>query len=411
MEIKVIRTAAEYKKLLTEAERIVGLNPLAGSQDADRLELMALLIEDYEKRVFPFDTPDPIDAIEFRMQEQGLRQVDLVPMLGSRSRVSEVLARKRPLTVQMIRSISAGLGIPVDILVAERPVKPTLALSDRTEQDLAWDKFPIQEMQKRGWINLDEDRAKIESSAAASVRAFIESLGERNLESALYRRSFRGEELEEKAYYSTLAWTGRVMARAKEIYASYPKFQASALCEDFFISIARLSSQPDGPLIAIRALAEKGITLIVEPKLPNTLIDGAALMSDCGMPVIGLTLRYDRVDYFWFTLLHELAHVWKHLTCSDEGFIDRVENSSPRQAAEKEANKIARDALIPRAVWKRSAAFLQQTKPAILELASALKIHPAIVVGRIQKETERYEKYRDLLGQGTIRPLFPELKF
>lgn len=407
MEIKVIRNSSEYQIMLREAERLVELDPTNGTKEADKLELLSILIEDYERRTFPFDVPDPIEAIEFRMQEQGLRQVDLVPLLGSRSRVSEVLSRKRPLTVQMIRSVSTGLGIPLDILVAERPEPVNVEKSF----ELSWSKFPIREMEKRGWITIPKRSTEIEEAATASVKAFLKSLGEKNLESALFRRSFRGDILEEKTFYSTLAWTGRVIGRAKESCINYPIFDPALLNEEFFIEVARLSTHKDGPLLAIECLAKKGIALIVEPKLPNTLLDGAALMTEWGLPVIGLTLRYDRVDYFWFTLLHELAHVWKHLSDANEGFIDRIENTMPTQAIEKEANKIARDSLIPRAVWKRSTAFLQQTRSGILELAKDLKIHPAIIVGRIQKENEKYDIYRDLLGQGTIRPLFSDLVF
>src|SRR5258708_6824948 len=98
MEPRVIKSDRDYHAVLHDAEQLVARDPAAGSSDADRLELLTLLIEDYERRQFPFETPDPIDAIDFRMHEQGLRQKDLVALLGSRSRVSEVLARKRPLT-------------------------------------------------------------------------------------------------------------------------------------------------------------------------------------------------------------------------------------------------------------------------------------------------------------------------
>src|SRR5688572_21023115 len=108
MDLKVIKTPAQYKAVLEEAERLVANDPRRGTDQAERLELLTLLIEDYEKRNYVFPQTDPIDAIEFRMAEQGLRQRDLVPLLGSRSRVSEVLARKRPLTIQMIRSLSQG---------------------------------------------------------------------------------------------------------------------------------------------------------------------------------------------------------------------------------------------------------------------------------------------------------------
>jgi len=119
MEPKVIKSSRDYHEVLQEAEKLVARDPAPGSKDADRLELLTVLIEDYERRQFTFETVDPIDAIEFRMQEQGLRQKDLVPLIGSRSRVSEILARKRPLTVQMIRALSTGLGIALEALITE----------------------------------------------------------------------------------------------------------------------------------------------------------------------------------------------------------------------------------------------------------------------------------------------------
>ena len=117
MELKILNNDVEHKAALQEAERLVDLDPLAGTPDGERLALLALLIEDYEKKAYQFEALDPIEVIEFRMAEQGLRQKDLVPMLGSKSRVSEVLGGKRPLTLQMIRALSSGLGIPADALI------------------------------------------------------------------------------------------------------------------------------------------------------------------------------------------------------------------------------------------------------------------------------------------------------
>lgn len=122
MELKILKNDVEHKAALQEAERLIDLDPLVGTPDGERLELLALLIEDYEKRVYQFEALDPIEVIEFRMAEQGLRQKDLIPMLGSQSRVSEVLAGKRPLTVQMIRALSSGLGIPADALIGRAEI-------------------------------------------------------------------------------------------------------------------------------------------------------------------------------------------------------------------------------------------------------------------------------------------------
>src|ERR1700730_19279973 len=124
MNYRVIKNDEDYESALADAERLVANDPAPGTNEGDHLELLTVLIEDYEKRQFQFDLPDPIQAIEFRMEEQGLRQKDLVPMLGSRSRVSEVLSGKRPLTVAMIRSLSVGLGIPAEVLVGDRELSP-----------------------------------------------------------------------------------------------------------------------------------------------------------------------------------------------------------------------------------------------------------------------------------------------
>jgi len=414
-EIKVIKNNTQYHTMLRDAEHLVSLDPSPLSQEAERLELLSVLIEDYEKKNFPFDLPDPIDAIEFRMKEQGLRQIDLAPLLGSRSRVSEILSRKRPLTVPMIRSISTGLGIPYEILLADRTTntQANTAAPDRESYD--WDKFPIKEMIQRGWISFETTPARITSAvkkaATESLVIFLEQAFKDAASPSLFRRTFRGESLDERTYYSTLAWSARVLARAKQAHKNFKRFDASAIDEEFLTKVAQLSSKSDGPRRAVDILSSKGIVLIVEPKLPNTLIDGAAMLSENGLSVIGMTLRYDRIDYFWFTLLHELVHVWKHLSTSDETYIDRIENSSPHALAEKQANRIARDTLIPRAIWKRSQAFMNPTRESILQLAEALSIHPAIIVGRLQNENEQYNMFREMLGQGSVRSLFPEVSF
>lgn len=414
MEIRVIKDAEQYHLTLSEVERLVAKDPNVGSREADRLELLSVLIEDYEKRNFPIESPDPIEAIEFRMQEQGLRQVDLASLVGSRSRVSEVLSRKRPLTVAMIRSLSKGLGIPVDVLLSERGAKPSFKADDPDQAKYDWDKFPIKEMARRGWIDIaipPRITASVKKQAEESLKTFLDAVFKNVAAPALYRRTFRGETLDEKAYYSTLAWSARVLARAKESEIKYRRFDPAALNEEFFNQVARLSRVADGPLRVANTLAEKGIALVIEPKLPNTLIDGASMMSESGVPVIGMTLRYSRVDYFWFTLLHELAHVWKHLSSSDEAFIDRIESNSPTAVLEKQANRIARDALIPRAVWKRSQAFLHPSRETIEQLADELSIHPAIVAGRLQHESGKYEVFRDVVDQDSVRDLFPQFNF
>ncbi len=406
METRVIKNEDDYHLVLQEAERLVARDLATGSKDADRLELLTVLIEDYERRQFPFEAPGPIEAIEFRMHEQGLRQKDLVPLLGSRSRVSEILGRKRPLTVPMIRALSTGLGIPLAALVSETKFPELESRAVDTVFD--WAKFPLREMQKRGW--LDSIRVNMRASAEEVVKAFLSQVATRAAKAAVYRRNFKGEDVDQKSYYSTLAWSARVLIRAKGA-APNVIFDPTKITPELLRDLARLSWFLEGPRLAIEFLAKYGIIVVVEPRLPNTLLDGAAMLTDNGVPVVGLTLRHDRIDYFWFTLLHEVAHIWRHLNSKDDAFIDRIESMDSKMVVEKEANRIARDSFIPRGLWKRSPAFLSPTKGNIQELADELHIHPAIVVGRLQFETGRYESFREFLGQGTVRKCFPDVTF
>jgi HTH-type transcriptional regulator/antitoxin HigA len=119
MVIRIIKTKAQHRAALEEAVRLARLDPAPESSDGLRLELLAKLIEDYEKARFVFAKPDPIDAILFRMEERGLRQTDLAKVLGGKNRASEVLARKRPLTLPMIRALHEKLDIPPALLIRE----------------------------------------------------------------------------------------------------------------------------------------------------------------------------------------------------------------------------------------------------------------------------------------------------
>jgi HTH-type transcriptional regulator/antitoxin HigA len=115
MQIHPVRTEADYDAAVARIEQLMGAEP--GSEAGDELEILVTLAGAYEARHFPMDTPDPVTLIQFRMEQQGLTRKDLEPMIGSRARVSEVLAGKRPLTLAMIRRLHLGLDIPIDLLV------------------------------------------------------------------------------------------------------------------------------------------------------------------------------------------------------------------------------------------------------------------------------------------------------
>lgn len=115
IELKPIRTEADYERALSEMESLWGAT--SGTARGDRLDVLATLVDAFEARHHPMDPPDPIDAILFRMEQQGLTRKDLEPMIGGRGRVAEVLNRKRPLSIDMIRRLHEGLGISADVLI------------------------------------------------------------------------------------------------------------------------------------------------------------------------------------------------------------------------------------------------------------------------------------------------------
>ncbi|UWL61660.1 helix-turn-helix domain-containing protein [Brucella pseudintermedia] len=115
IELKPIRTEADYDAALAEVERLWGAK--SGTPDGDRLDVLATLIEVYEAKNYPMDPPDPIEAIRFRMEQQGLTRKDLEPMIGPRNRVADVLNRKRGLSIEMIRQLHDHLGISAEVLI------------------------------------------------------------------------------------------------------------------------------------------------------------------------------------------------------------------------------------------------------------------------------------------------------
>jgi HTH-type transcriptional regulator/antitoxin HigA len=117
MELKPIRTEKEYEKALKRLDEIFDSEP--GTKEGDELEVLALIIEDYEEKHYPIEPPHPIEAIKFRMEQMGMKQKDLGDILGHKSRASEILNNKRKLTLKMIRRISKKLNISTDVLVKE----------------------------------------------------------------------------------------------------------------------------------------------------------------------------------------------------------------------------------------------------------------------------------------------------
>lgn len=125
MDLKPIRTEAEHREALADIERLWDA-PESGPE-ADRLEVLALLVEAYEKAHYPIEAPDPVAFLEYVMDSRGLTRKDLEPYIGPRGRVADIMNRTRPLTMSMIRRLAAGLGLPADVLIQPYALREPIA--------------------------------------------------------------------------------------------------------------------------------------------------------------------------------------------------------------------------------------------------------------------------------------------
>ncbi len=398
IELKIIKSAEQYKAYLAEVDRLAADDPAIGTPAGDRLELLAKLVEDYEKERYKFARPDPIEAILFRMEERGLRQKDLAPALGGKNRVSEILARKRPLTLTMVRALSDTLQIPADLLIREPD--PT-NYNEEVDDDLV--SLPV--LLKSGWFG-DEEATRLTTSNIVS-RYLKPAFGPLYLKHTMTFGS-----TPETNKTNLRLWVGRARELAIKTRQDRGTWRPGTLNEEFLSYIARLSWAESGPRLAKEFLGKKGIALIVLPALPRTRLDGAAMLGDDGAPIVGLTIRHDRLDNFWFTLLHELAHVWKHIPDIKTAITDEnLEDDHDDDDKEIEANRLARDSFIPRSQWKRSQAFLRPSTESVRELADKLHISYAVVAGRLRHEKVGYGVLGKLVGYHQVRRWFPEVKW
>ncbi|WP_236655031.1 ImmA/IrrE family metallo-endopeptidase [Burkholderia pyrrocinia] len=396
IDLKVIKSDEQYRDYLEQVHALIQLHPAPGSEGGERLELLSVLIDAYESNRYPVEAPDPVNAILFRMEERGLKQSDLIPYFGTRSRVSEILGRKRPLTVPMIRAISVGLGISAETLIGLSTVE-----EEKPAESVDWSKFPVKEMVARGWLT------KLSSKAARGadqlVKDFIADVG-LQFGATAFRRTIGGHAYSPTTKYALHAWLARVIQKARIAKDPARAFTPEVLSAEFLREIAQLSWFEHGPLLAVEFLEKHGIVVVFETQLKGTSLDGAALKDNDGTPIIALTLRQDRLDNFWFTLLHEVAHLWKHVG-QDETFLDDLDASS-EDRREVEANRLAREAFIPRVSWKRSDAFIAPSKENIESLARELKISPAVIAGRLRRELNNFQLFNDVVGYDQVKRLF-----
>jgi HTH-type transcriptional regulator / antitoxin HigA len=371
-----IRTKQAYQSSLALAAELIGRTD---QQSLDKLELLQVLIERWERNLQTMPMPSPVEAIRFRMVQAGLKPRDLEPYIGSRARVSEVLSGRRSLSLEMIRALNRHLGIPADALIgssfgdlATKRPEPSRAAMDR--------------LRSIGILRANETFASLLERAFGSNR------------SEMMLRKTRTERTNAKTDLPAVeAWCAAIMLNANTVRLPVIRKPSG---EETARKIAHLSARESGPALVRDALAQIGIVLVVLKHLPGTFLDGAAMCRTDGTPVIALTLRHDRIDNFWFTLLHEFCHVSRHLKGGTTLILDDLDIGSTDEI-EEEADKFAEDALIPVGLRDQIGSDWLSTND-VIEIAMKAGVSPAIVAGRWQRQHGDYRRFAKMLGRGEV---------
>lgn len=378
MTIKPIRSNADYEAALKQAEELM----LDGDKcPADDLDVLQAVIERWERQHHAIEAVTPAEAIRFRMAQSGMKSRELIPLLGSKSRVSEILNGQRQPTVDQIRALHQHLGIPVASLIGSIRHEP---VAKRSTTSIA----AIDRLKSLGVMKVKEDFDHFMERATIIAPAV-----------AMLRKS-RTDRTNAKTDFGALeAWCAAVLLAAQDVHL--PRKRSVGRGIDQARDLAKLSTRKNWPECIKNALADLGIIFITLDHLPGTFLDGAAICRKDGTPVIALTLRHDRLDNFWFTLLHEFAHVSCHLSKDTAVILDDLDVRSSNDI-EEEADKFARDALIPLELWRQRFSTDMSTED-VVGLAEEACVHPAIVAGRWRWESGDYRRFSRLLGRGEVR--------
>lgn len=393
--MKPIRDDAEYKKALARIEEL--MSAPEGSPEVDELEVLAILVEKYEEEHYPIPAVPASEVLKLVMEENDLSPKDMVKYLGSPSTVSKILNGSKELTVTQIRILSKELKIPVAALIGGMTEK----------QSVDWSAFPLVEMARRGLFGDKYLRATMKTLAGLAHELIPHLIGNARLDftySARLRQGITPGPATDP--YAIRAWLVEIAHSAQ---GKIPPHPYKGLFRSDLKSIAHLSKKQNGMLLAIRFLEEHGVPVVFVRHYKKSKIDGGVIVLNGGRPAIGLSLRYDRKDYFWFTLLHEVAHIiCNHVT---NFLADDLIDPEDLEEIEREANELVEAVTIPKETFN---AVIPDPKSAnlnaIIHLAQECDIDVSIVAGRVQYRANEYRKFSKLVGRGKVRTIFCEDK-
>jgi len=400
MTVQVIKSEKQYLEAMAQLDELMVMDLEPGSDEGNTLEVLSVLIEKYEGETVDLGPIDPIEAIKFRLDQEGKSNRSLIPYIGSASKVSEVLSGKRKLSLNMIRALHNHLGLSYEALMSEH--RPTVEL------DIEWTAFPLKEMLERqlcpGYLKIGD----VKEYAQECVENFFGDRFPGIQMSAHHKSSARTGRPMNK--YSLAVWHELSLKLAEEITPK-GEFDLGELDDAFFDELASLSIFEKGPLLAEELLSRKGIRVVHVPHFSKTYLDGAALIleKDNQAPVISLTGRHDRLDNYWYVLLHELVHVRKHLFANGDSrnaIYDDLD-AAPGEDIEEEADAIALNTLVS----EEASHYLRTATDAreVSALANEYNRSPAIYAGFLRNGRGNYRIFNNLIGRKEVSAMFDKL--
>lgn len=403
---------AALARLQTDLARLetpeAGVHPMLRKAQTDGLESqisdLEAEIEDYDAlqsgAVTSFEADGLHDLPDILIRARIARrmsQKDLGTFLGiAEQQVQRYEAeRYRSASLERLSEVAAALDISVRESAQLRTSPPAEGPASSVSA------YPVTEMFKRGYFDdFSGTASEARKAAETLVPAFFREAAYAWKPMALHRRSFRSRS--NPQFAALAAWEARVCILA-ERHKPVSAFDPGVVTSGWLEGLVRLSPHDDGVSRARRYLFDAGVALVIEPHLPGTLLDGAALRSSSNIAIAALTLRYDRLDNFWFTLLHEIGHLALHVRADGyQAIFDDTDAQDP-SPVEEEADRFAQEALIPDSRWRLCVSRFTRTEKAVATDAARLGLHPAIIAGRIRREANDYTLLRGLVGTGEVR--------
>lgn len=395
----IVRSNAQLPPELIRAQRSAIGNQIVELEEELRFyeELRAGKVSTFSAASL-HDLPDIL--IQARIA-RGMSQKDLGDFLGIKEQQIQRYEADRYRAASLDRLIEVAEALNVRISEQGQLVGSSSLQSLPVD---TWQAFPVAEMFKRGWF---EDFAGTLAQAKKSLNnlmpAFLHGGHSHPAMAALHKKSVRSNGHVHEA--AIAAWEARVRMVADRSPPQAP-FDRDAITDDWVRGLVALSTAVDGLQSAAAYLRAIGISLVVERQLPGTLLDGAAMASSGDHAIVAMTLRYDRLDNFWFTLLHEIAHLKLHIGHGEYSAIFDDTDSPAADEKEVEADHFAQEALISSANWQLAVSRFSRTDKAVLTDAKRFGVSSAIIAGRVRREANDYTLLKSMVGQGEVRRQF-----